>query len=37
MGGKENLDIFYELVEIIGGEVFGFCVIIDVGWLDKVR
>lgn len=37
MGGKENLDILYELVEIIGGEVSGSRATIDAGWLDKAR
>ncbi|MDI6245034.1 electron transfer flavoprotein subunit alpha/FixB family protein [Clostridioides difficile] len=37
MGGKENLDILYELAEIIGGEVSGSRATIDAGWLDKAR
>lgn len=37
MGGKENLDILYELAEIIGGEVSGSGATIDAGWLDKAR
>ena len=37
MGGKENLDILYELAEIIGGEVSGSRATTDAGWLDKAR
>lgn len=37
MGGKENLDMLYELAEIIGGEVSGSRATIDAGWLDKAR
>lgn len=37
MGGKENLDILYELAEIIGGEVSGSRATIDADWLDKAR
>ena len=37
MGGKENLDILYELAEIIGVEVSGSRATIDAGWLDKAR
>lgn len=37
MGGKENLDVLYELAEIIGGEVSGSRATIDAGWLDKAR
>ncbi|MCC0637374.1 MULTISPECIES: electron transfer flavoprotein subunit alpha/FixB family protein [unclassified Clostridioides] len=37
MGGKENLDILYELAEVIGGEVSGSRATIDAGWLDKAR
>lgn len=37
MGGKENLDILYELAEIIGGEVSGSRATIDAYWLDKAR
>ncbi|EQI28941.1 electron transfer flavoprotein subunit alpha/FixB family protein [Clostridioides difficile] len=37
MGGKENLDILYELAEIIGGEVSGSRATLDAGWLDKAR
>lgn len=37
MGGKENLDILYELAEIMGGEVSGSRATIDAGWLDKAR
>ncbi|HAT4541913.1 TPA: electron transfer flavoprotein subunit alpha/FixB family protein [Clostridioides difficile] len=37
MGGKENLDILYELAEIIGGEVSDSRATIDAGWLDKAR
>ena len=37
IGSKENMDILYELADLIGAEVSASRAVVDAGWIDKSR
>ncbi|MGL5346166.1 MAG: electron transfer flavoprotein subunit alpha/FixB family protein [Peptostreptococcaceae bacterium] len=37
IGSKENMDIIYELADLLGAEVSASRAVVDLGWVDKAR